>query len=135
MVSRSNQEGAPALTQQRRVVLEVIRESDEHLTASEVYEAARRQMPTISYATVYNSLRYLKEAGLVREITFGNAASRYDRETSRHDHAICTGCGKLVDFEFPEMLQLMESAARLSHFEPETIHLTLMGRCLDCQNS
>ncbi|HXG65905.1 MAG TPA: transcriptional repressor [Blastocatellia bacterium] len=137
MEGRSNQEnsGVPALTRQRQVVLEVVRDSSEHLTASEVYEAARLRMPTISFATVYNSLRYLREAGLVREITFGNAASRYDRETSRHDHAICTGCGKLVDFEFPEMSQLMDAAARLSHFTPESIHLTLMGRCPDCQKS
>ena len=56
------------------------------------------QSPTISYATVYNSLRFLKEAGLVHEIKFGDGASRYDRETDRHDHAICNCCGKAGRF-------------------------------------
>ena len=121
------------LTPQRRAVLQVVRASAEHLTAGEVFEAARRLLPTISYATVYNSLRYLKQAGLLHEITFGNAASRYDPEIGRHDHAICRGCGKLVDFDLPETVELMRMAARHSRFKPESIHLTLVGLCPDCK--
>jgi Fur family peroxide stress response transcriptional regulator len=121
------------LTRQRKVVLQVVQASAEHLTANEVLDASRKLMPTISQATVYNSLRYLKEAELIREITFGNAASRYDRETCRHDHAVCTACGKLVDFDLPETIELIKSAARRSHFKPESIHLTLMGLCPDCR--
>lgn len=124
----------PKLTRQRGVVLEVVRESKEHLTASEVYESARRLLPTISYATVYNSLRYLREAGLVSEITFGNAASRYDGKIGRHDHAICTGCGKIVDFHIAETPELMRAAARHSKFKPESIHLTLRGLCPGCRS-
>src|ERR671938_714893 len=126
------QGGGRALTPQREVVLRVVRESAEHLTAAEIYAAARRIRPSLSYATVYNSLRYLKEAGLVREITFGNGASRYDRETERHDHALCTRCGKLLDFDLAETVQLMQLAARRSRFRPESIHLTLLGVCPDC---
>jgi len=126
------QGGGRALTPQREVVLRVVRESAEHLTAAEIYAAARRIRPSLSYATVYNSLRYLKEAGLVREITFGNGASRYDRETARHDHAICTRCGALLDFDLAETAALMRLAARRSRFKPESIHLTLMGVCPAC---
>ena len=122
------------LTPQRNAVLEVIRESDEHLTAGEIFEAARKRLPTISYATVYNSLRYLKDAGHVREISFGNGASRYDRETDRHDHAICNACGKLVDFDLPATVELMRAAARRSRFKPESVHLTLRGLCPDCSS-
>ena len=126
------QGGGRALTPQREVVLRVVRESAEHLTAAEIYAAARRIRPALSYATVYNSLRYLKDAGLVREITFGNGASRYDRETARHDHALCTRCGALLDFDLAETAQLMRLAARRSRFKPESIHLTLMGVCPAC---
>ena len=122
------------LTRQRQVVLRVVSETQEHPTASEVFEQARKLLPTISYATVYNSLRYLKEAGLVLEITFGNGASRYDSETGRHDHALCTECGKLVDFEVAETVELMRAAARRTRFKPESIHLTLMGLCPDCRS-
>jgi Fur family peroxide stress response transcriptional regulator len=116
-------------------VLQVVQASEAHLTASEVYEAARKLQPTISFATVYNSLRYLKEAGLLREITFGNAASRYDRETARHDHAICSCCGKLVDFDLPETVELLRAAARQSRFKAQSIHLTLVGLCPDCRSN
>ena len=125
---------AQKLTPQREAVLRVIMEREDHPTASDIFEAARKRLPTISYATVYNSLRYLREAGLVHEISFGDSASRYDRETDRHDHAICTDCGSLVDFELPEAAKLMQAAARKSHFKPESVHLTLRGLCPDCRD-
>jgi Fur family peroxide stress response transcriptional regulator len=130
------QSGAgPNLTPQREAVFQVIKEREDHPTASEIFEAARRRLPTISYATVYNSLRYLKEAGLVHEISFGDCASRYDRETERHDHAICNGCGKLVDFDLPDAARLMQAAARKSRFQAESVHLTLRGLCPACQDT
>ena len=122
-----------ALTPQREAVLRVVNEAEDHLTANEIFEAARRLLPSISFATVYNSLKYLKGAGLLREINFGKASSRYDRETGRHDHAICSRCGKLVDFDLEETPQLMRAAARRSRFKPESIQLTLVGVCPGCQ--
>jgi Fur family peroxide stress response transcriptional regulator len=135
---KGDEGGAPggrALTPQRRAVLRVVSESAEHLTAGEIFEAARKNLPTISFATVYNSLKYLTGAGLVREINFGKGSSRYDRETSRHDHAVCSACGRLTDFDLAETSQLMRAAARRSRFKPESIHLTLVGLCPDCQGA
>jgi Fur family peroxide stress response transcriptional regulator len=123
------------LTRQRDAVLQVIRSREDHPTANEIFQAARQHLPTISYATVYNSLRFLKEAGLVHEIKFGDGASRYDRETDRHDHAICNDCGKLVDFDLPQAADLMQAAARKSKFQPASVHLTLRGTCPDCRKA
>ncbi|MFN2576717.1 MAG: Fur family transcriptional regulator [Pyrinomonadaceae bacterium] len=123
------------LTRQRRVVLEVINAEKDHPTAAEVFDSARRKMPGISFATVYNSLRYLKDSGLVREIAFGSGASRYDRETDRHDHALCSECGKLVDFDLPGTVALTRSAARASKFKAQSVHLTLVGLCPKCRHS
>ena len=119
-------------TKQRQAVLRVIRESDEHLTANEVFENARRLLPGISFATVYNSLRYLKNEGLIGEIRFGTDATRYDRKLTRHDHAFCNNCGKLVDLELSIPLGLIEEASALSKFEAESIELTLRGLCPEC---
>jgi len=130
--AKTVESGARRLTPQREAVLRVIQQSDDHPTASDIFEAARRLRPSLSYATVYNSLKYLREAGLVREIAFGDGASRYDRELERHDHAICSVCGKLVDFELPEAAQLLRAAARKSRFRAESVHLTLTGVCPDC---
>jgi Fur family transcriptional regulator, peroxide stress response regulator len=123
------------LTPQREAVYEVIRERHDHPTAGDIFEAARKRLPGISYATVYNSLRYLKEAGLVHEISFGDSASRYDGVMERHDHAICNHCGKLVDLDMPEAAKLMPAAARKSRFKPHSVHFTLRGVCPDCCGS
>src|SRR6267143_4173682 len=134
-VAIRNRKTEEKLTRQREAVLQVIRSTEDHPTASEIYQAARLQLPSISYATVYNSLRFLKEAGLVHEIKFGDDASRYDRETDRHDHTICNDCGKLVDFHLPQAAELMKAAARKSKFKPESVHLTLRGQCPDCRKA
>ena len=120
------------LTRQREVVLQVIRDEPEHLTANEVFDKAKQLLPGISFATVYNSVRYLKEAGLIAEISFGNSASRFDSMTSRHDHAICTKCGKLVDMEIELPAEVIRFAAEFSRFKPESLELTLRGICPDC---
>ena len=132
--SKGDRGGGPAgLTRQRRAVFQAVAESEEHPTAGEIFEAARRRLPSISFATVYNSLKYLKDAGLIREINFGKGSSRYDRETARHDHAVCSRCGKLVDFDLAETARLVRAAARRSRFKPESIHLTLVGVCPECR--
>ncbi|MGH9948191.1 MAG: Fur family transcriptional regulator [Pyrinomonadaceae bacterium] len=119
-------------TKQRQAVLRVIRESDVHLTANEVFENAKRLLPGISFATVYNSLRYLKNEGLIGEVRFGTDAARYDRKLTRHDHAICTSCEKLVDLELSIPDGLFKVAAKRSKFKPESIELTLHGLCPEC---
>lgn len=120
------------LTKAREVVLRVIRGANKHLTANEVFDDARRQLPNISFATVYNSLRFLKESGLIAEIRFGNGASRYDRMTKRHDHAICTECGRLVDIDMEVPADVLQLAARRSRFIPERLEFTLRGLCPEC---
>jgi len=119
-------------TKQRKAVFRVIHESDEHLTANEVFERARQLLPGISFATVYNSLHYLKDEGLIAEVKFGTDVTRYDRRLTRHDHAICSNCGKLVDLELSIPAVLLQKAAKLSKFEPQSIELILRGACPEC---
>ncbi len=120
------------LTKQRQAVLRAIRGSDKHLNANEVFERARHLLPGISFATVYNSLNYLKKQGLIGEIRFGPDASRYDRKLTPHDHAICNDCGKLVDLELSLPEGLVKEAALRSQFEAASIELTLRGLCPEC---
>ena len=122
------------LTRQREVVLQVIRRAAHHLTANEIFDEAKKMLPTISFATVYNSLRFLKEAGHIAEIQFGfSGANRFDAKTTRHDHAICNNCSKLIDIDLEMPDELVELAARLSKFKPESLEFTLRGLCPDCK--
>ena len=120
------------LTKQRKAVLQVIRESHDHLTANEVFERARQILPGISFATVYNSLRYLRDEGLIGEISFGKDATRFDRKLTRHDHALCSDCGELVDLELPIPPRIVKKAGEISKFQIDTIELILRGRCPAC---
>ncbi|MEO5860508.1 MAG: transcriptional repressor [Pyrinomonadaceae bacterium] len=124
--------GSLGITKQRRAVLQVIRDAEEHLTANEVFDGARRMLPGISFATVYNSLRYLKQEGLIGEVRFGTDAARYDRTLSRHDHAICNACGKLIDLDLPIPEDLLKMGERLSKFKGESIEVVLRGLCPQC---
>ncbi|GIU81297.1 MAG: transcriptional repressor [Acidobacteria bacterium] len=120
------------LTKQRAVVLQVIRQAEQHLTANEVYDRAKQLLPTISFATVYNSLRFLKDAGYIAEIEFAGSASRFDKRVERHDHALCVKCGKLIDIDLEIPQELVQTAAILSNFRPDSIEITLRGLCPDC---
>jgi Fur family peroxide stress response transcriptional regulator len=122
------------LTKQREVVLQVIRDSHDHLTANEVFNCSKQLLPSISFATVYNSLRFLKDAGHIAEISFGNGASRFDKITSRHDHAFCTECGKLVDMHLDLPTEVVTQATKFSNFKLESLEVTLRGKCPECSN-
>ena len=120
------------LTKQRAIVLQVIKQTDDHLTANEIFEKAKNLLPGISFATVYNSLRFLKEKGMIAEKNFGSGASRFDRMTARHDHALCNECGKLIDLELDIPEELMVSAEQYSNFKLDSIEVTLRGSCPEC---
>lgn len=132
MINVNTKKMETGLTKQRAVVLQVIQDAKEHLTANEIFEEAKLLLPGISFATVYNSLRYLKDAELIAEKNFGGGASRFDRMTERHDHAVCNKCGKLVDMQIEMPQELLDSAAQFSNFKLESIELTLRGLCPEC---
>lgn len=132
MVYTSNDIDNLGLTKQRKVVLQVINDANDHLNANEVFANARDLLPGISFATVYNSLRYLKAEGHITEISFGKGAGRFDRMTVRHDHALCTQCGKLIDMELNLPKELVDMAANYSKFKLESIELILRGLCPEC---
>ena len=134
MKNASTEISGLGLTKQREVVLRVVRRAEHHLTANEIFDEAKGLLPTISLATVYNSLRFLKEAGHIAEIQFGfSGANRFDAKTTRHDHAICNRCGKLIDIDLKMPDELVKLAARLSKFKPESLELTLRGLCPECK--
>lgn len=123
------------MTKQRNAVLQVIRNAQEHLTANEVFDGARRLLPGISFATVYNSLRFLKQEGLIGEVRFGTDAARYDRTLSRHDHAICNACGKLIDIDLTIPDEILKKGERLSKFKIQSAEVVLRGLCPACTST
>ena len=119
-------------TKQRQWVLEAVQASDDHPTAAQVYQRVRRRYPQIAYATIYNALRWWVEQGVLREFPFGDAASRYDRNRDRHDHALCTRCGRLLDVTVRLPRKILDDVRRRTGLEVATHHVQFLGLCPDC---
>lgn len=120
-------------TAQRSLVLDVVKRTDGHLTAGEIFERVRRRDPRVAYGTVYRSLHVLAEHGLIQELTFADEASRYDKRVDRHDHVYCTECNLLVDVEVPVALIARHVAAEQSGFRIDKHHTVFEGVCPVCR--
>jgi Fur family peroxide stress response transcriptional regulator len=126
--------GGYRLTPQREAVLRVLAESDAHPSVDQIFELARQRCRSTSRATVYNTVSVLKQLGEVLELEFGGAGNRYDGRVPRaHAHLICTACGRIEDFERPDVEQALAVAAAASGYRVNAHRLDFYGLCPSCQ--
>lgn len=121
------------MTPQRHAILSYLFDHMSHPTADEIYKALSDRFPSMSVATVYNNLRLLKDAKLVKELTYGDASSRFDADITEHYHVICKSCGKIVDFAYPCLNEVEELASKRTGFQIESHRMEVYGTCGDCQ--
>jgi len=121
-------------TSQRALILEVIRDGQGHLDADEIYSRARIKQSHISLSTVYRTLQAFKKLGLVDELHFDDAPHRYElKPASEHQHLMCLGCGKIVEFECPLSAKMKEDIARENDFEVTGVEVRMTGYCSQCR--
>lgn len=122
-------------TAQRDLILEIFLRTEEHLTSEDLYWLVQKQDPTVGHTTVYRTLKLLTEAGLAREVRFGDNKTYYEHHYNHehHDHLICTDCGTVVEFFSPEIEALQDATARQFGFLPTHHSLRLWGVCEQCQ--
>ena len=122
------------ITEQRLIILEVLARSRIHATAQEIYDRVSRGHPEIGFATVYRLLKQLAVNSYVTEVRMGGLPARYEL-TSRvhHDHLACTTCGRIVEFENPDIEALQGLVARNNGFLLTGHVLELYGLCPNCQ--
>jgi len=123
---------AHRLTPQRRAILEAIQASDQHPTAAQIYAQVKEAHPKVAFGTVYKALDLLSRTGQILQLEFGDGASRYDRRTDRHDHAICTSCGRLVDLDVGLPADLDRQASHASGFQISQHTTQFVGLCPGC---
>jgi len=118
-----------------RAILDAVQSSQKHPTALDVYESVRQVRPRIGLATVYRILHQLSAQGLIKEMGQASDCSRYDACTNRHDHAICTECGALLDIPLEIQLSMEElrAAAQATGLELGSHEVRIYGRCTACQ--
>ena len=123
-------------TEQREIVLDILINAEEHLSAEEVYNDVKIAYPdsNIGIATVYRALSFLEEVHLITSITFGTDGKKYESNTkSHHDHLICTKCGKIVEFIDEEIEKKQEKIAKKNGFKITNHVMQLFGECESCQ--
>ncbi len=119
-------------TLQREVILGLVHTSTDHPTAEWIHQEARRVIPDISLATVYRTLRILKEKGLIYEFSGGSSPARYDGVTHDHDYVRCVCCGLVSDVDLPGISELRRRVGERTGFSLGRVPLLFQGLCASC---
>ncbi len=120
------------LTPQRIAILEYLDGNVNHPSAEEIYNAVAKKYPTISFATVYNTLETLKRKKGILELTIDPRRRRYDPNTEPHHHIICVQCRKVADVHADFDLRLPES--NVEGFKVLSKQVEFYGICPECDN-
>jgi Fur family ferric uptake transcriptional regulator len=122
-------------TRQREVILEIFLKTRGHVTAEELHQRVQKKDPSVGLATVYRTLNLFCQAKLAEPRQFGDGHARYEvvAEYQHHDHLICTGCGKIIEFSNCNIEQLQEQVAQENSFTIYTHKLEIYGLCIDCR--
>lgn len=120
-------------SKQRDHIVEYMRNCYTHPTAAEVYAQARTVFPNISLGTVYRNLEYLTERKVIKRLQRAGCEDRYDYVRTRHNHAVCSVCGKIIDFEYPLDESALQSAiGDESKFKLCDADFSVTGICGEC---
>jgi Fur family transcriptional regulator, peroxide stress response regulator len=122
-------------TPQRRAVLDVLQQADDHPTAAEVLERVCEIIPGVGAATVYRTLGLLVESGQILELRLGqSAATRYDRNIHHHDHLVCDSCGRVDDVQVHlDRRHVLDPLEVANGFQVTSYDLRVHGICTNCE--
>lgn len=129
---------ALAVTLQRLAIFRELAATTRHPSAEELHAAVRREMPTLSLATVYKTLDTLAEIGAVRPVSRLGARGRWDANLGPHHHLICTECGDVSDVTEPALDAAAGPARHVAArhgFAVAGHAVEIFGRCAACRRA
>ncbi len=118
------------VTPQRLAILQMIKGDRTHPSAEKIYHEILKKYPSISFATVYNTLAKLVEAGEIQELDIDPNKKRFDPYTSLHYHFYCKTCRKVYDVDCD--LSLTPDIKTIAGHHVEAIQLNFKGICKHC---
>ena len=122
------------VTNQRALILEIIRHGQGHLDADEIYRRARQKYPRLSLSTVYRALQKFKQLGLVEEVHFDEGHHHYEaKPSSEHHHLVCLGCGKVIEFGYPLSHYVKRKVTEAKNFDIVHAEVRVTGYCSKCR--
>ena len=125
-----------AVTPQRLAIFRHLASTDRHPSAEELHKTVRRELPTLSLATVYKTLDTLAGLGAVRPVSQLGARGRWDANVTSHHHLVCTVCGRVPDVVEPRLDAAARPAAAVAArhgFAPAGHAIEIFGRCSACR--
>ncbi len=123
------------VTRQRELVAETLFHSDDHLSAEAMVRRLKERGTRVATATVYRVLDVLVESGLAKAHDFGEGFKRYEPVAGpgRHEHLICTRCGKVLEFSNPQLERMLPVIADEHRFQHQHHRVEVFGVCHECQ--
>ncbi|MDI6729153.1 MAG: Fur family transcriptional regulator [Thermodesulfovibrionales bacterium] len=121
------------LTPQRLAILNYLDGNKEHPSAEDIYRAVLKRFPTMSFATVYNTLETLRQRGGLLELTIDPDKKRFDPNTEHHHHLICVKCKRIVDIHGDYKLPIPNGER--AGFEIIGNHIEFYGICPKCKKA
>ena len=132
LISKLGEQGY-RLTPQRMMVLSAIENSNDHISAEEIYAQVVAKYPHVNISTVYRTLELLNRLDLVTETDLGGGRVRYHPAgKGHHHHLVCQECGKVIDLDETVLYPLKKVLLREYKFSADLRHLGIFGRCADC---
>jgi Fur family ferric uptake transcriptional regulator len=124
-------------TSQRDLILDVFLRTERHLSNEDLYRLVQEEDASVGQTTVYRTLKLLTEAGLAREVRFGDGRTHYEHnyKHKHHDHMICSECGKIIEFYSAELEALQDAMAAKHRFEISQHLLRIIGVCAECRRA
>jgi len=121
-------------TGQREAVLKAFLNTEKHVTTEGLYHIVKKRDSGIGHATVFRTLKLMREAGLARVVDLGSKVARFEHKFGHphHDHLICTKCGRCIEAADPEIERLQERLAKKFSFKPATHKMEIFGLCKSC---
>ncbi len=120
------------LTKPRKTVLEVVQGSTDHPTATDIMQKLSERGYRFAYATIYNSLRYLADHELIRELNLGNGITRYDGRMEEHHHIICQYCGKIGEGATDIPIAFLKKLEVETGYRIRELNMQFVGVCPNC---
>ena len=121
------------MTPQRLAILHVLHHSGRHLTPTQIYEKASKELDGLTEPTVYRTLEFLAENGLAHSSHMGNGHLAYEIARHEHHHLKCRMCGDEMEVEHTYLAKLYRQLESASGYRLTDSHVTFFGICPDCQ--
>ena len=122
------------LTPQRAMILSILEDSDQHISAEEIYAQVSAKYPQVNISTVYRTLELLKQLGLIYEIDLGEGRVRYHPEgKGHHHHLVCQQCGAVIDIDESTLARLKDVLLGRYGFSAQLRHVAFFGLCENCR--